>query len=390
MSPPPPSSVSRPPAVAAPASLPRRPRALRLLAFVAIAGLLAAALWFATRNAGLAHLYQPATLGMAFVAGLVTGSHCLGMCGGFVLCYSAGALARSSRGAWRAHLVYAFTKTLSYALLGAACGALGRAVSAIGWAPGAAALGAGVFLLVLGVHLLDWKLWPARFRLSRLDRLAHWLRGRARQSASPAALGAANGLMLGCGPLLAMYAAAAGTGSAREGAALLAAFGLGTLPVMLLSAWLAGSFLGRFPRLLARSAGPVVLVCALLMLQRGWALASPARDSATLASPASPSADTVAQTPDARPAPQVIRMVAEAHAWSPDHFELRGGVPVRWIIDGRHQGPCTARLRVPGLGLEVTLEPGETVVEFTPTATGELPWSCWMGMAEGRFTVREP
>ena len=371
-------AATHPSASEASSSTPSR-RWTRVFGLLAIILLLAAALWLASQNAGIAHLYQPATLGMAFVAGLVTGSHCLGMCGGFVLCYSAGALARSDGGAWRAHAVYALTKTLSYATIGAVCGGVGRAVSSLGWTPGAAALGAGLFLLVLGVHLLGWPAWPARFRLARLDRLALWARSRARQSASPAALGAANGLMLGCGPLLAMYAAAAGTGSAREGALLLAAFGLGTLPVMLLSAWLAGSFLGRFPRLLARSAGPVVLVCGLLMLQRGWALAEPMTEQA--ASPA----------PAAAIEPQIIRMKAEASGWSPDHFELRRGVPVRWIIDGRDASACTARLRAPALGLEVTLQPGgDTVVEFTPAQAGDVPWSCWMGMADGRFTVIDP
>jgi hypothetical protein len=173
-----------------------------------------------------------------------------------------------------------------------------------------------------------------------------------------------------------MYAAAAGTGSAREGALLLVAFGLGTLPVMLLSAWLAGSFLGRFPRLLARSAGTVVLVCGLLMLQRGWALVEPM--SVAAASTASATAIE----------PHIIRMKAEASGWSP---ELQRGVPVRWIIDGREASACTARLRAPALGLEVTLKPGgDTVVEFTPMAPGEVPWSCWMGMADGRFTVVDP
>ena len=358
---------------------------LRALGVLAIIFLLATALWLAAQNAGIAHLYQPATLGMAFVAGLVTGSHCLGMCGGFVLCYSARALARPGGSACRAHLVYAVAKTLSYAALGAACGGLGRAVSALGWAPGAAALGAGLFLLVLGVHLFGWPAWPARFRLARLDRFALWLRTHARQSANPAALGAANGLMLGCGPLLAMYAAAAGTGSAREGALLLAAFGLGTLPVMLLSAWLAGSFLGRFPSLLARSAGPVVLICGLLMIQRGWVLATPTISDSLFASASS------AAPPASAAAPQLIRMKAEAGGWSPGRFELKRGVPVRWVIDGRAASACTARLRVPALALDVTLlRDADTVVEFTPAAAGELPWSCWMGMADGLFTVVEP
>src|SRR5512134_498499 len=46
---------------------------------------------------------------------------------------------------------------------------------------------------------------------------------------SPLVIGLLNGLMLGCGPLQAMYIMAAGTGSAQEGATMLFFFGLGTL-----------------------------------------------------------------------------------------------------------------------------------------------------------------
>lgn len=318
-------------------------------------------------------LFQPATIGVAFLAGLITGSHCIGMCGGFVLCYTA----RQNRGP-KSHVVYALAKTISYASLGALCGALGQTISSTGRWPGIAALTAGVFLLALGIHQLGWLTFPARFRLAQLDGAATWLRERARRSASPLGLGLANGLMLGCGPLLAMYAAAAGTGSAWEGAALLGAFGLGTLPVMLASAWIAATFAKNFQRQVARWSGPVVLACGLLMLQRGFALASPAL---------APS--PVAENSSAAVAPQIIRMTAQAGGWSPDHFTLQKGVPVKWIIDGRAASACTARLRIPALDREVVLNNGETVVEFTPAQAGEIPWSCWMGMARGRFTVTD-
>lgn len=320
-------------------------------------------------------LFRPATFGMAFVAGLVTGSHCIGMCGGFVLCYTA-----RRGGGLRSHAAYALAKTISYASIGALCGAAGQAVSSRGPLPGIAALVAGVFLLALGAHLLGWRALPARFRLARFDRAAAWLRERARRSASPLGLGLANGLMLGCGPLLAMYAAAAGTGSALEGAALLGVFGLGTLPVMLASAWIASTLAANFQRHVARWSGPVVLVCGLLMLQRGLVLAETAETPAVASQPLS-AASLPAQT---------IRMSAGAHAWSPAHFVLQRGAPVRWVIDGSAAGPCTARLRVPALDREIAIGPGETVVEFTPVEAGEMAWSCWMGMARGRFTVVEP
>lgn len=337
-----------------------------VLAFALIAASLVAYALIVTPFAVGTDLFRPASLGVAFLAGLVTGSHCIGMCGGFVLCFAA---RHTSAGA---HLRYAAAKTVSYMAIGAMCGWLGHAVSSTSRWPWVAAIAAGVLLLALGSHLLGWPALPDRFRPAALDRFSAGLRERARRTANPVALGLANGLMLGCGPLLALYAAAAGTGSPRDGALLLGAFGLGTLPVMLASAWLASTVLGNFRRQAARWSGLVVLAGGLLMLQRGIALAR----SAPLAAAGS----TAVQ-------PQIVRMAATPHGWSPDRFTVRQGVPVRWVIDGREASACTARLRLAGLAREIVLGPGETTVEFTPAASGPVTWSCWMGMARGRFDV---
>ena len=151
--------------------------------------------------------------------------------------------------------------------------------------------------------------------------------------------------------------------------------------LMLASAWIASTLVGNFQRHVARWSGPVVLVCGLLMLQRGFALASPA-GAAAAKSDSSAAALAIA--------PQIVRMTAGAHGWSPDHFVLRKNVPVKWIVDGRDASACTARRRVPWLDRDIELKAGETVVEFTPPQAGEISWSCWMGMARGSFTVVEP
>lgn len=88
-------------------------------------------------------------------------------------------------------------------------------------------------------------------------------------AAFPFLLGLPIGL-LPCGLLYPMYAAAAGTGSPLGGAALLTAFGLGTVPLL-------GSFSFALERLglparqrLVRAAGVVMLVLGSLMLWQGW------------------------------------------------------------------------------------------------------------------------
>ena len=63
------------------------------------------------------------------------------------------------------------------------------------------------------------------------------------------------------------------------------------------------------------------------------------------------------------------------------------GVPVQWIINGKEITGCNRAIQVPAYNLEFDIVPGEQVIEFTPTETGTVAWSCWMGMIPGSFTV---
>jgi plastocyanin domain-containing protein len=73
--------------------------------------------------------------------------------------------------------------------------------------------------------------------------------------------------------------------------------------------------------------------------------------------------------------------------YSPSRFTLRKGVPVKWVIDGKELTECNKVIVVPQYGLEIKLQPGKQIVEFTPTDTGVVPWSCWMGMIPGTFII---
>jgi len=68
--------------------------------------------------------------------------------------------------------------------------------------------------------------------------------------------------------------------------------------------------------------------------------------------------------------------------------ELSVGRPVRLIIDSEDTYTCASSFVIPGLGIEKRLKPGENVIEFTPTSSGEIPFSCSIGMYRGAFEVR--
>ncbi|MEN3373213.1 sulfite exporter TauE/SafE family protein [Dechloromonas sp. ZS-1] len=197
-----------------------------------------------------------------FLVGLLGGTHCVGMCGGIV-----GALTLGGAPRWRIHLAYNAGRIASYALAGAVAGALGAASLAAGKAEGVR-LGlyalANVMLVLLGVYLLG-----VVQVLLPIERLGHhlWRRlqplGRRFLPAQSVAQAFPLGLLWGwlpCGLVYSALASALTAGSATRGAAMMLAFGLGTLPNLLLAGMLLAR-LNEFVRRVAvrRIAGLLVL-----------------------------------------------------------------------------------------------------------------------------------
>jgi plastocyanin domain-containing protein len=66
------------------------------------------------------------------------------------------------------------------------------------------------------------------------------------------------------------------------------------------------------------------------------------------------------------------------------------GKKVRWVITSTNQFSCASSIVVPKYGISKSLKKGENVIEFVPKETGEIPFSCSMGMYRGKFIVVEP
>jgi sulfite exporter TauE/SafE len=171
----------------------------------------------------------------AFTAGLLGGVHCIGMCGGV-----AGALAATARGpAWRRVAAFNAGRIASYSVAGAAAGSVG-ALAAAGPVQAAQLVlfvTAHGFLLLLGLYVAGFSSGLPRLeaagagvwsRLEPLRRRVMPIDNDARALAAGAVWG-----WLPCGMVYAMLPLAMASGSPLSGAAILAAFGLGTLPGLL-------------------------------------------------------------------------------------------------------------------------------------------------------------
>jgi sulfite exporter TauE/SafE len=201
-------------------------------------------------------------------AGFASGVHCIGMCGGIVGAFSARrALSPADTPEWPRHLAFNAGRITSYAAAGAFVGGVGGVgVWVSGALPAQTALFvlANAMLVLMGLYLagvgrtlvrlevLGAPIWrsvqPLAARLLPADTLPQSF-----------AAGAVWG-WLPCGLVYGALAAAAFTGSPGNGALVMLAFGLGTLP-NLLAAGLAAARLRAWAarRAVRVAAGTLVL-----------------------------------------------------------------------------------------------------------------------------------
>ena len=202
--------------------------------------------------------------------GFLTGFHCIGMCGGFVVSYTDPGQTKASQ--LLAHLLYGFGKTLSYTLLGAGFGLLGATIAITPQIRGGVALAASLFLLIYGLKMLNVFTFLRRFTLRLPTAVNRELAGELRKRRQPLRTGLWTGLLLGCGPLQAMYVMAAGSGDPLQGAMILLMFGLGTLLPLLGFGLFASLLSSAAMRQMVRVSGILVIAMGAMMAQRGMML----------------------------------------------------------------------------------------------------------------------
>lgn len=173
-----------------------------------------------------------------FLVGLLGGVHCLGMCGSIVGIFTAQVPKDQPR--WPFHLAYSGGRIASYALAGALVGAVGQAGLLLrDVLPVQHLLFAlsSIMLIVLGFYLSGG--WGAVRRLEQLGAglwkiLQPYTAKLLPVNTLPRALGL--GALWGwlpCGLVYSVLLTALASGSASQGALMMLAFGLGTLPNLL-------------------------------------------------------------------------------------------------------------------------------------------------------------
>lgn len=219
-------------------------------------------------------------LGAALLTGLMGGVHCAAMCGGIATGFSA----MGPRAGWRYAIEPNVGRVLGYVLAGAAVGLFGRALVDVANVDGLATAlraAAGAVLIIIGLRMLDR---GGRLAMLAKPGAAVWNALRplqrpllpADRTHKRVALGMLWGWMP-CSLSTTLLLAAWLQGDAMRGALTMAAFGFGTLPVMLPLTWSGARIGQRLQRGAARRwAAGLIMSAGAVTIAAPWLMQEPA------------------------------------------------------------------------------------------------------------------
>ncbi len=209
---------------------------------------------------------------LILLGGMLGAGHCLGMCGGFVL--TLGASASSARANLCRQLVYSSGRIAVYALAGAFVGygawRLNAGLGTVINIQASLSILAGVLLIAEGSFsagllrrpFAGVQACPGASTFAALLRAPGW--------SAIFVAGCVNAL-LPCGLVYAYLALAAGSGNLFSGAAVMALFGLGTVPALLIVGLAGTAVPVRWRQRVFHAAAWCMLLTGVLSISRGVA-----------------------------------------------------------------------------------------------------------------------
>jgi sulfite exporter TauE/SafE len=288
-------------------------------------------------------------------------------------------------------------KLIVYTVLGFFLGLAGSALQITPTVQALMQIVAGLFMLVTALNMLNIHPVFRYFVLQPPKAFTRLVRNQAKSQEvfTPAVLGFLT-VLIPCGTTQAMEVIAISSGNPVTGALIMLAFVLGTSPTFFVLGFLATRVRGKFQRALTVAAILLILLLGFVSLDNGLTvLGSPLAPSQLLASILRPGGYN---TPAGTPIPgrltegmQELKINVSSDSWngySPNYFTVRSGQPIRLLLITNNTYGCARAFTIPGLGVQKILPAtGETVIDIPAQKTGQLAFSCSMGMSRGLIVI---
>lgn len=303
------------------------------------------------------------TYGMLFITGLLTSIHCISMCGSINLVATVNSVNKKSI---KRPLLYNTGRIISYTIIGGLVGLVGKIISFNNIVNGIIIILASIVMLLMSLTMLN--VIKVRFKFIKYKV----------SNRNPFIIGLLNGLMP-CGPLQAMQIYALSTGSVLKGALSMLLFGLGTVPLMLVTGVIFSSMKGKTKILINKIASVLILMLSIVMFNRG--LLSLDIDIFKNNN----YGDYVKTT--IKNGYQEIEFDLEYDNYK--DIIVQKDIPVKIIINASKDKltGCNNEIIINEYGIKKKLEVGENIIEFTPKDTKTISYTCWMNMIKNNIKI---
>lgn len=321
--------------------------------------------------------------GLLFVIGLLAGFHCIGMCGGLVVAYSAigAGNEQKKKKSFLPHLQYNFGRLISYTVIGGILGTVGAFFGINPTLAGIVLLVAGLLMMIMGLSFLSNHQLLKKLKIKAPSFVAKFLYNQkySEHPKAPFVIGLLNGFMP-CGPLQAVQLYALTTGSLMAGALSMGIYALGTIPMMFGFGVFISKIGDKYIHKMIKFSGILIILLAMAMFNRGLNNFG----GGIMMSRGGNYQGIEKSAEDF----QVVNMDLTYAGYSPNVLYIKKGIPVRWVINVKQMSGCTNAIMIEPLGIKKDLVMGENIIEFVPPTTmSEIKFSCWMRMVWGKFVV---
>lgn len=326
---------------------------------------------------------------LALITGLTTGGlSCFAVQGGLLT----GILADQKKADQKKTLLmFLASKTVSHFLLGGLLGSLGSVLLITPKVQGVMQLLAGFFMLFVAAKLLDVHPFFKRFSFTPPKAFLKLIRVSAKNENifTPLLVGFLT-FLIPCGITQAMMLLSISSGNFLYGGLILAAYVIGTTPIFFALGLASEKVLSIKP--LKIVAVSLIAFMGLFSINTGqilrgsnhtfqnyWKVIFESNNSQVLG--------TSAKVTNGK---QEVIINVNNTSYESSVSTLKVGIPVKITLKTNNTRGCSRAFTVPEYNISKVLpSTGTEVVEFTPTKTGRLTYSCSMGMYTGYFNVVE-
>lgn len=288
-------------------------------------------------------------------------------------------------------LAFLVTKLIAYTIFGFTLGAFGGAIGISQSAQIIMQFIAGIYMIAVAFNLLNIHpifryavIQPPKFLTRKVRN-----QSKSKELFAPALLGAMT-IFIPCGTTLAMEALAISSTNPFLGAAIMGAFVLGTTPLFFGVGWITSILGDNFRTKFLKIAAVAVIYLGITSMNGALVAGGSPLTLQSLADSFQSNTQPKSKEKIYNEAPtsQSAEIIVTSRGYSPNYIRVKKGSPVTLKLTSKDAYSCASAFRIPSLGISKNLQANETqTIIFTPKDTGNIAFTCSMGMYRGVIEV---